>query len=159
MIKSKVTYELRNVQTLRSSLRSGEGPIVEVVEASFETYRKFIVDRFDRFSRGGGNWKKLKPSTVKRKGHNRILVDTKFLRLHLLESIRVLKRIGKKLIVGFESTVVHPNSKLTIEELENIHDQGLGSSPKRKILIKPDDETKRTQAQKIRQVITDFLNG
>jgi hypothetical protein len=159
VIKSKVTYELRNIKVLRSSLRSGDGPVVEVMDASFVPYRQFIVDRFDRFSRGGGNWKQNTPARRRRKGHNKILVDTRFLRLKLLESIRILKRVGKKLIVGFESTVVHPNSKLTIEELENIHDQGLGSNPKRQILVKPDGETKLKQSSRIRQVITDFLNG
>lgn len=29
-----------------------------------DRYRKFAADRFSRFSRGGGNWKKLSPATI-----------------------------------------------------------------------------------------------
>lgn len=133
--------------------------MVDVADAAFETYRDFIVKRFDRYSAGGGNWRPNTPARRRRKGHGKILVDTKFLRRKLMESIRVLSRVGKLLTIGFESTVVHPNSRLTIEELETIHDQGLGNNPKRQILVKPDDEARRKISRSVKSVIQEFLNG
>ena len=156
---AKIKTTLTGIISLRSHLKSGTGPVEDVLDEHVKLYRAFTVKRFDVFSRGGGNWPKIKPSRAKKKGHAKILVDTKFIRLHLSDSIQVIKKSGLELTLGFQSYFIHPNAKMPLDLLESIHDQGLGNNPKREILVDPDQSLEEKRIKATRKILTDFLNG
>jgi len=139
MLKSRLTTKLDKLRALRAALASGQGPVKETLDDWESLYRAFLVRRFDKFSLGGGNWRRLAASTERRKGHGKILVDSKFMRDHLAATIRVLARRRNSITVGFLSETIHPRAQLTVAELATIHNEGRGSVPKRQILVKPDD--------------------
>lgn len=72
--------------------------------------------------RGGGQWKKLKPETVKRKGSNVILVDTGTLETSLTEpnaKFQILNTTRSGLEFG------------TSDPVAVFHDEGRGNNPRR----------------------------
>lgn len=69
------------VGLLLSVKRTMRAPNAPALKRGFEdagtAYLQFLRRRFQRFSAGGGDWPKLKPETVRRKGGNtKILRDT-----------------------------------------------------------------------------------
>ena len=113
--------------------------------------------RYVKFSRGGGDWKALKPATIRnrRKGKKtkktprgssgtgnknaQILRDTGLLLNSLTPGTTgsLVRRIGAtKIRVGY-STARHPNTKMTFQELADIHHRGLGNVPARPIFVEP----------------------
>jgi len=130
-------------------------------------YMSFTRRRYIKFSRGGGDWKALKPATVKRrkKGKGKkakgasakILVDTGILLNALSPGAPgyMNKMIGKKKVrVGFGKTQ-HKSKKgekkkpMTYQRLADIHQRGLGNSPAREIFVKPD----RPALRRMRKVL------
>ena len=111
--------------------------------------RSFWFRRFDRFSRGGGNWK----STNRRKGSRgrnraKILRKTQTLIRALSPIMRGLagqwERIkGNSIETGYGGSARHPEAKMTVLSLARIHDGGLGIVPQRKIIVRPNAETRR----------------
>jgi hypothetical protein len=111
------------------------------------TYKSFVLLRFDIFSGGGGNWKRLARTTAKRKDSEKILEDTREMRLGLAEGITEVDRDTMSLTMGFTSEKQHTQGTLNVSELATIHDKGRGV-PKRRILVLPDN-----------QVLTTLRNG
>src|SRR5437763_185235 len=75
--------------------------------------------------RGGGSWKKLKPDTIKRKGHDKILVDTGMLKSSLTE-------LGAPFqVMDITKTTIRFG---TDDPIAIVHDLGLGTVPKRPII-------------------------
>ena len=103
-------------------------------------------------------WYTATTTRAKKKNKDKILVYSRFTRLKLAASVQVTRRDRGGITMGFRSTTVHPDSSLTVEELETIHDQGLGV-PKRRILVLPDDQTKREQRQAAGRVLSAAMQG
>lgn len=61
--------------------RNGSGPIRRAIKQWGRRYRAFARERFDKFSKGGGDWQKLADSTKKRRRGKTysILKDTEIL--------------------------------------------------------------------------------
>lgn len=153
MFTSKLRINLTKLQKLRDDLRYGKGTAVELLDSLVDSYRKFVVRRFDVFSHGGGTWRELKPATARRKRSRRILVDTKFMRLHLEAALKVIRRGPKSVTMGFISNVMHPDAQMSIAELLTIHNEGLGSVPQRPILVTPDDAARERQVMDLRSIM------
>lgn len=110
--------------------------------------RSFWFNRFDRFSRGGGNWK----STKRRKGSRgrnraRILRKTQTLIRALSPVFRGLagqweKIRGNSIETGYGGSARHPEAKMTVLSLARIHNNGLGIVPRRQIIVRPDAATR-----------------
>jgi hypothetical protein len=144
-----------SVGRLRKKLNPDSGPVVSALATWARIYRAFVLARFDKFSVGGGDWKKLSPGTIAGKKSSAILVDTRLMRLGLGSGIGIVKRYGKSVLhvtMGFTNRSKHPGTDLTIADLASIHHLGRGV-PKRSILVGPDKAT----AQKMGQVIVDVL--
>ena len=156
---------------IRNDLRLGGGGLARRMLRQWGVrYLSFVKRRFVKFSRGGGDWKPLAPSTVRGRGRTRsgrrrrraaravvrqkgtggrvaILRNTGTL-LSALEIGRrgnLFKNIKGGVRVGFAGAVKHSSGKATIREIAVFHDQGgkSGRPPQRAILVKPDRATVR----------------
>lgn len=97
-------------------------------------YRGYIRERWNDYSRGGGDWPPLKH----REGS--ILRDTNTLFATVDYTfgdpgsrVEEIERDG--IVVGFGGSGEHPEAQMTVARLAEIHDQGLGRVPKREILV------------------------
>lgn len=146
MIKIKISGDLlKKLRKLVKNLKGGQGPVQKMWFEVAAIYRGFILRRFRKFSRGEGNWPQLSPSTIAAKGSSKILIDKGFLVASLNPAfmtggpVEMTKnRLGVE--IRFSSSS-HQSSGLTIADLARVHQLGLGTVPKRKILVKPDDKT------------------
>ncbi len=152
---------VRGVLTADKS--SGRSPgISKAFKQWGEVYRSFTQERFSTFSRGGGDWPKLKPATIarRRKGTGKtvrakgrkpktvaagtvsILWDTGTLIGGLDPTLNVRKGGIEKdipggITVGFGGPAQHPKAKIGIAQLAGWHHSGAGYLPKREIIVKP----------------------
>lgn len=125
-----------------------EGAIGRAFVQWSRIYGAFIRARFVKFSRGGGNWKRLAPSTLKarRKGRGRgsaaILRDTGLLFAALNPEVMQLKQTTSGLVSTFGGSGKYPNGT-TVADVMSFHQTGGPNLPKRLILVGPDDKTQR----------------
>lgn len=137
------------------------GPITKAFKQWGVRYRSFLQERFDKFSKGGGNWPKLKPATIARrrkgkfKGKRRknaagmlVTVQVAILRdMGILYAVLSPIFSGKPgqledhipfgIRVGFGGPHRHPNAKATIADIASFHNAGLGHLPVRQIIVDP----------------------
>jgi hypothetical protein len=141
-LRASIRLDLSNHRRVRRAIREGSGPVEQVLDEYERLYRAFILGRFDRYSVGGGNWPKLKPAYArqKKKNKDKILVHSRFMRLKLQTGIKILAQNRNSIRLGFDMGMNHPDAGITVGQLAEIHDQGLGV-PKRQILVLPDDKT------------------
>lgn len=123
--------------------------------------RSFWFNRFDRFSRGGGNWRSTKRRRNSR-GRNRskILRKTQTLIRALSPIMRGLpgqwERIkGNSIETGYGGSARHPEAKMTVLRLASIHDGGLGIVPQRKIIVQPNAETRKLMIGDAERILKD----
>ena len=173
---SGVKFKFEGLRHIRKRLKDTSGPVDQMFKDWGEKYLGFVKRRFNKFSKGGGDWRKLDPATVRarRKGGKRksgkrkrakketsrvaILADTGILKggLTVGKAGNLFKRTRKGIRVGFGGLNIHPETKgLTIKALAVIHDQGLPKKgiPQRQILVKPDERLKRRMKSDLRRTI------
>lgn len=143
MLRARQRLDLRRMQGLRRDLQMSAGPVQSARKESVEIYRDFMIRRFVLFSYGAGTWKPITKSRAKKKGNTRILVDTRFLLQKLRSVLEVVRETTRSMFIAFRSTLRHPTANMTVAELAEIHHGGLGSNPKRLILVEPDEQTIR----------------
>lgn len=75
MTKSRVRVNLRPLKRLADGIKSlslqARGPFRIMLAQWSRRYRSFARQRFDRYSKGGGNWQPLAFSTTQRKGRKK----------------------------------------------------------------------------------------
>lgn len=152
-MKIRVTASTNSVgRKLRAVERKTEAPDEQYIawlKRSAQRMRSFWSNRFDRFSRGGGNWKRtkrLKNSKGKRKVFILRLTHTLFRALSPV--MRGLpgqweKITGNNIETGFGGSSRHPNAKMAVHALAEIHQEGHGFNPKRKMIVRPDMQTRQ----------------
>lgn len=162
-LEVKVNYRGPRLKQLGRLLR-GRGSSPEFRKA-FEQiqaiYRAFLIQRYRRFSAKQGNWKHLAQSTIDRKGHDTILVDTtlmfKEFRPVIVRTEGVLhpkNRIG--LVIEYGTDAVYPTGQ-KVAYIMAIHDQGGGRLPRRKLIVGMDEETARLAAHIVDRQMEAFL--
>ena len=129
------------------------GPFGAMYKQWSVRYSAFVRRRFNTFSRGGGNWKPLKDSTKKGRkrgkgaGSAAILKDTSTMFGGLTIGARgnLNKRIAGGVEFGFGGNDRHPEGKMTITRLAEIHQKGSSRAniPARPIIVQPDAQTNR----------------
>lgn len=140
-------------------------PIAVAYDQVQRRYQSFILERFDKFSRGQGNWRKLSDATIRRKGSTGILVDTRAMRLGLaakngiglVSKTATDGRVG--MIMGFTNKSSHPRSDLSIAQLATVHHLGLGRVPRRRILVGPGADAKRQMRKGLISACAKVLSG
>jgi len=157
-----VKFDLTALNNLRRHSRAQSGPFRRMRKQLGAIYLGFTRRRYKTFSKGGGDWKDLAPSTKRRRqkakrgstGPRRfaILVDNS----NLLNALEVgapgnlLELRGRGVRVGF-SNHKHPKSDFTFADLADTHQTGNpdGNLPARPILVEPDERTKRLMRRTI----------
>ena len=126
-VRIKVKADLRGLEALRaalgSDLRRRENIPVKIgMQKAATILRNHLVKRFNALSSGGGGgqWKKNAPSTIAKKGHSRILIESEGSLLKALDT----KMTRKGFFVGFAQDGVHPNAGIGILELATIQHGG-----------------------------------
>lgn len=162
-ISTTIAIDLSRLKKFRNALSSdlsgaSQGPVRQALSQWAARYRGFVQERFDAFSKGGGDWPPLSPATIKarRKGKKpkkgkaakvAILRDTGTLFAALTPQFvgapgAVERHVPFGVVVGYGGNASHPNAPLSIAQLAAVHDQGLGNVPQRKILVPPSEHVK-----------------
>lgn len=125
---------------VKEQLAGGQGPIHMALEKSAEAYREQLQQRFN----SGANWAALSPATIKRKGHNRILIDSGILMGSLTPQYVGAPGQWQQFVDGGVeigiANYTYPGG-IQIEQLVDIHQYGLGTCPKREIVVEPNQNT------------------
>ena len=159
---SRVHLRLPGLKALIKLFVAGRNPTYERMMIQLAAvYQADMRKRYNKFSRGGGDWAPLKKSTLrgrKGKGKQSILADTGLLRNALTFGGRgsVLKMVDAKTArVGFSDTMNHPDTGLSFAELAAIHQAGNPSKnlPAREILADPSAAAKRKMVAIIKKTI------
>lgn len=146
-----VTEGLRNPQSA-SHIR-------DVLKKWAVRYRSFAQLRFDRFSKGRGDWQPLAPSTLrrrrkgKRKGVRKaaILRNTGTLFAVLDPTFtnqpgQLEKNIPFGVTVGYGGPGRYPKGRATIADIASFHQEGGPHLPKRELIVTPDSRTLNAMA-------------
>lgn len=152
---SRVRVDFSDLVRWENVVRAREGAVKFGLRQWGVIYRAAMQERFAKFSMGGGNWRKLRPATIRRRRQR--IDNTRFGRTAsilrdtgtLYAALNPVLSLGSKeeltqfgIIVGFGGTSKHPSSRRkSIKEIAEIHQSGLGRSPKREIIVKPDRNT------------------
>jgi len=152
----------RFAAAIRGDLRrTSNGPVRRAMRQWAARYRSFAQQRFDRYSKGGGDWPPLAASTKRRrqkarkgsKGRKKgaarsfsILRDNDLL-FEALETPWTSKPgalqedISFGIRVGYGGPARHPGGKASIADIAGFHDTGAGNLPRRQIIDVPDART------------------
>ena len=141
-------------ESLQADLRlSGNGPVREALHEWGAIIARFLTKRFFIFSLGGGNWKPLKPATLKAKKQKGLLPWILRATDLLFESFNpVLARKPGKITeeipfgvrVGFGPNMRamrYPGTNTSVAEVATYHQKGMGNLPVRKTIVPPDAPT------------------
>jgi hypothetical protein len=158
MLEVTVQLDLRKLKKFRNELDKGSSSphILRVLKQWAARYRGFVQRRFDKFSKGGGNWPPLAESTKRgrRKGTNKkakvdfaILRDTGTLFAALNPSFSnapgaIEKPTSFGVIVGYGGPGRYASGgRATVADIASFHNAGVGRLPKRQIIVPPDAAT------------------
>lgn len=114
-------------------------------------YARFLTERYNRFSFGGGNWAPLAPSTLKQKQRKGLLLLILRATDLMFQAFApefagkpggINKQIpfGVRISFGGGMNIPHPPSEKTIGQIAMYHQLGGGRLPQRKILVPPDTD-------------------
>ena len=67
MISIKVVLNLKGLTKFTKSLSANTPAMIKTLKQWGVRYRGFVQQRFDQYSKGGGNWAPLKPATIARR--------------------------------------------------------------------------------------------
>jgi len=139
-----VRINLQGLSKFRQRINAGGAPVDKLLKIWQARYKQYILQRFDKYSKGGGDWPALSPFTVARKskkgGNTAILVDTGQMRLMLDPEIAGDSgtKYGKWFVsVGFGGAG-GSHGNVTLADIASFHQAGGPNLPQRKILVPPD---------------------
>lgn len=161
MIKVTVKVDLEplrrfNTELSRDLRGSGSGHIRAALKQWAVRYRSFVQERFDTFSKGGGDWPPLSPRTIagRRKGRGSrrfakgavaILRDTGTLFGALSPTFtgkpgQLQEDIPFGVRVGYGGPHRYPSGgRATIADIAAFHQEGNSRLPKREIIVTPSE--------------------
>lgn len=153
-LKSKVTGDLGRILELEKVSDPNSKELMSWKKSSAMKYRSFLYKRFDRFSRGGGNWRKTK--AMKRSKKKKFILRISHTLFKALSAV-FRKLPGQfeefkegKVLTGIGGPGKHPNANMKVGRLAAIHHHGEGYQTQRKIVVRPDSELKKVLVQDLR---------
>jgi len=159
-----VTVDLRKLKALEGVTSQRSPEMISFKKGAAQSYRAFLSERFNKFSRGGGNWKKTKRWKSKGGRYKRlngtrghlILRDTNTLFRSLTPKYSGLpgqyqKLTGNRIVVGIKGGK-HPKAKISVGRLAAIHNSGEGRMPKRQIFVRPTTELQDKWKKQIKAI-------
>lgn len=148
-----VSINLKGLTKFRGELGAGSSDTQARVLKVWEfRYKGFIFNRFNSFSRGGGDWPALAESTIAKRrsgggdGSPAILVDIGLLRGALTPVVTPppgweSKKGPWQVEVGYGGAAAHgEGGHATIADIASFHNRGTDHLPKRTIIVKPPDD-------------------
>lgn len=159
LVSVKTNLKLPRTSETLKALKRPQGFVLSALNEAAGIYKNFILSRFDKFSRGGGDWRNIKPETAERKKSSAILVDTRTMRLGLAADIGAVSVNGLKMTIRIKQRTKHKRAKMSVAKLASIHHFGLGRVPARKILVRPDARTNRQISDKVQRGIKRQMKG
>jgi hypothetical protein len=154
-VKITMTSLTAYKKVVNTQLKSGSpGVLTDVFKQWAIRYRSFIQQRYNKYSRGGGDWAPLKQATIDAKGSSGILIDTGLMFSALTPVWQsppggINRFITGGVEVGFGGEAGRPDGLLTIAELAAIHQET------RPIIVQPDNDTMEGCARDLERA----LNG
>ena len=152
---------------MERSIKS-DSPIMQRVYKRWALrYLAWVLIRYRKFARGGGDWPGLAASTkAARRGRGgaiSILIDIGAMfaamdpSVQASGSIRELIKDGIR--VGYGGNSSHPSSNTTIAEIAEFHHRGLGNNPVRKVVVEPDASVRRGMVDDLDRGIKELENA
>lgn len=131
-------------------------------------YRGFIQERFDTYSKGGGDWAPLAPSTIKarRKGRGKgspaILKNTGILFAAINPTFSgqpgaLQEDIPFGVRVGYGGEARYPGASPAIADIAAFHQAGGRHLPKREIIVDPPITVTEAMAQDAERIIKNAI--
>ena len=159
-----VTVNKTKLKALKGLTSQRSPEMIAFKKGAARDYRAFLFERFNKFSRHGGNWKKTKRSKGKggrfklasgKRGHL-ILRDTHTLYRSLTPKFsnkpgQYQKLVGNSIVIGIKGGK-HPKAKMSVGKLAAIHNYGKGRMPKRQIFVRPDNELQKKWAKQLKEM-------
>lgn len=153
---ARTIVDLRGLERFRNSLSADlrqkrNGPVRQALHRWKDIWVQQTRARFLKFSRGGGNWPRLAEKTIERKkaGKRLILRAGNDSILDAIDDAEFAAKPGTVNDVPFGVVVMiggndrHPSGKISMKRLIEIHDQGRGNNPQRKIIVPPDGKSRQ----------------
>lgn len=182
MITATITVDLTRLKKFASAVAKHDtnNPIGKAIKQWAVIYRGFAYRRFDKFSKGGGDWPKLAESTLEKRRPGTakkikvsgkaiktgvaILRDTGMLMNALVPTFTgnpgaLEKDIPFGVVVGFGGTGKHPDGYASIADIASFHQVGGGRLPKREIIVDPDATVRRMMAATMQAALKRMQDG
>ena len=188
---SRTVINVKGLEKMSRSISMGlrstaSSPIRDTFRQWSFRYRAEMQERYDRFSKGGGDWEDLKPETKARRRHGKggrfqrggkalaraessgggsisILRDTNTLFtafsptfMHLPGQLE--KHVPFGVVVGYGGPASHPEAKMTVARLAEIHHGGEGRNPERKLLVEPSMKTQKAMAGDMERALKKIIS-
>ncbi len=149
---SKVTINVKSLKRFSSDIKDSTKGVGKALRQWGVRYRAWTQERFDKFSKGGGNWKKLKRKRRRGGDKTSVLRDLGALFTALTPNfIRApgqFEQQGKlSIIVGYGGPSRHPRGNATIADIASFHQLGKGNLPVREIIVDPDTSLQKDMAK------------
>lgn len=146
-----VRLNLKDFKRFEREINRGTGRFDTGLRLAVIRYRTFVQRRYNRFSRGGGDWAPLK----RREGS--ILRDTNTLFTALSPTFEpiagsVNNKIPLGYNVGFGGGAAHEGGP-TIVQLATWHQTGAGNLPAREMIVVPDVSTAKAMARDMERAL------
>lgn len=148
-ISATVTVDLKALEKFEHLFvgdlkHAGAGPLRKAMKKWAFRYRSFLSERYDAFSKGGGDWPPIK--RPHKRGGTTILRDTGTMFAALAPSViakpgSITEDIPFGIRVGYGGPMKHPSGSATIADIASFHQVGAGNLPVRKTIVPPDDKT------------------
>jgi hypothetical protein len=147
---------------------TGNGPVRWCFDYRWgPIYREFSQLRFDKYSKGGGDWKPLSDATKARRRKGKgprkfaILVDTATMKNALTYAFggkpgQLQKDIPYGIKVGYGGPGRYRKGGQTVASIAEVHQTGDGV-PQRKIIVDPDPPTVERMAKALQEAVINTL--
>ena len=133
----KAVIDVRGLRRFQKGLL-GHPLIDKALQKWGVTYNRFMIERFLKLSAGGGVWKGLRPATSIAKGHSQKLYEFGDLLDKLKATVNMKFQRGKLYMqAGVTDDAGNHPSGLSMQQLVEIHQLGLGRVPARTIVVRP----------------------
>lgn len=173
MARVTVKVDLKKLREVAKAVQDQGGPLRKVYKQWAARYRGFLHERFDTFSKGGGDWAPLAEATKKgrkRKGTPKkgkkqrfsILRDTGMLFAALQPAFvgqpgALEEEVPFGVRVGFGGPASHgEDSMITVADIAAFHQAGGPNLPQRMIIVGPDQELLDDMAGDMARAIKDL---
>jgi len=163
------TNPIRKLYKVLAAVGSGSSHprVREMYKTWTRIYRTYIHERFQTYSRGGGDWPPLAKRTVDRKKSSLILIETRTL-INAVDPGKYnapgsyARQQGQGIVIGYGGSVVHPTAaksgrSFTIAQIAEFHHDGGPRLPRRRIIVGPDRETVLAVTKEVNLTMRDLI--